>query len=125
MLYARISQICKSTAVPCSFNFNGLKHPGAALSKERLQYNGCFEAPAGEWTTLVLRVARVSAREWRLRMAMGDVSYDYTHELASAEEEAKSPSKIDTLLIQYPNGRHFSYVQLAPIANSSSAEEGL
>ena len=53
-------------------------------------------------------------------MAMGNVSYDYTHELASAEEQARSPAKIDTLLIQYPNGRHFRYVQLAAVGTGAS-----
>ena len=106
-----------STAVPCSFNFNGLKYPTHALSKERLAYNGCFEAPAGAWTDLLLKIERVSKSEAKLTMAMGEISYSFTHHLSEAEEK-RLPAKIDTVLIEYPNSRHYTYVKLAPYGSN-------
>lgn len=102
-----------STAVPCSFNWNGLKHPGSALSKERLAYHGCYEAPAGKWTDFQFTIERVSSKEAKLSMSMNGVSYKYTHKMSSAEK-VKFPKQIDTILIEYPNSRHYSYVKLAP-----------
>jgi hypothetical protein len=106
-----------STAVPCSFNWNGLTHPKMALSKERLAYNGCFEAPAGRPTELKLEIHRVSKSETKLTMAMGDVSYSHTHHLAK-DEESRLPTKVDTFLIEYPNSRKYSYVTMAPPATA-------
>ena len=107
-----------STAVPCSFNWNGLKHAGHALSKERLGYNGCFQAPTGGanqsvWTDLIMEVHRVSKSEAKIKMQMGSVSYSLTHKITSAEE-SRFPRKIDTVLIEYPNSRKYSYVKMAP-----------
>ena len=106
-----------STAVPCSINWNGLKYPTHALSKERLAYYGCFEAPAGTWTDLVLEVERISSSEAKITMAMGNVSYEYRHHLNAAEQK-RFPSKIDTVLIEYPNSRKYSYVKLAPFGST-------
>jgi hypothetical protein len=99
--------------VPCSFNWNGLKHAGHALSKERLAYNGCFEAPAGKTTDLVLTVKRESSSKATITMAMGKVSYAYHHTLTKAEEP-RFPKKIDTILVEYPNSRKYTYVKLGP-----------
>ena len=107
-------KVSGSTAVPCSFNFNGLKYPTHALSKERLAYNGCFEQPTGVWTTLKFSIKRVSDREADLKMKMGDVEYTFTHKLASAEEAARFPKQIDCVLIEYPNSRDYTFVEMAP-----------
>jgi hypothetical protein len=113
-----------STAVPCSFNWNGLKHPGTALSKERLAYNGCFEAPTDKGVDMILEIQRVSKSEAKLTMAMGRVSYSYTHHLTAAEAK-KFPKKIDTVLIEYPNGRKYSYVKLAPPKTAAELASGM
>ena len=52
---------------------------------------------------------------------MDQVSYEYRHHIHGGEkEEKRSPKKIDTILIEYPNSRHYTYVKLGPARNTTT-----
>ena len=122
-----VPKVSKSSAVPCSFNWNGLEHAGHTLSKERLAKTGCFEVPTGTAVQMRLEIKRESSTEARLLMRMSNVTYTYRHHIRGGkEEEERFPQKIDTILIEYPNGRRYSYVRLSPavVAVADMAQEG-
>jgi hypothetical protein len=68
----------------------------------------------------VWQVQRVSDHEAKLIMSMGPVSYSHTHRF-SAKEAQRFPAKIDTVLIEYPNSRHYTYLKLSPFNATAAA----
>lgn len=82
------------------------KHP-------RLGEWGGFDTPLDEWTELTLFVKRREANRFEVGMTMNGITYE-----AYDSIEASDPtiiSQIDAIAIGYPNGRHYTYVELGAV----------
>ncbi|KAK3258807.1 hypothetical protein CYMTET_32163 [Cymbomonas tetramitiformis] len=107
--------------VPCSINFK--EKDANVLSDERLALFGCFETPRGQWTDFTLEIRRESSEEIRLKMTMNGIAYEHYHRMDS-EAKKHAPSKIDVVVIQYPNGRGYEYFKLGTPSSSSERIAG-
>eukprot|EP00041_Stephanoeca_diplocostata_P036828 m.1361285 g.1361285 ORF g.1361285 m.1361285 type:complete len:1107 (-) comp24941_c0_seq4:255-3575(-) len=104
-----VPKMSGSTAVPCSIN---RKDSSALFGKARLKYFGCFEAPTGQWTDLILEISEHDKKGYTLAMTMNNV----TRSIVDADMPSElRPKVIDVIAIQYPNGRNYSYVQLGEV----------
>ena len=94
--------------VPCSIY---KKTEDNVFGKSRLGEWGCFGTPLGEWTTLRLELKRVSEHEIEARMQMNGVTY-VARDRDLDPKAATTISQVDAVAIGYPNGRHYTTVQL-------------
>eukprot|EP00899_Mesostigma_viride_P007952 jgi/Mesvir1/17158/Mv07583-RA.1 len=121
--------------VPCSIY---RKVEPDLFDKFRVHYpgSGCFELPLDTWGTLEISIERAGEQQFRVSLSMNGLGYTLLDDWAaggavSAEAEymryhkplARSrrramvdsslPEWIDTMAIQFPNGRRYKYVKLA------------
>jgi hypothetical protein len=112
--------------VPCSI----YRKTSANLfgKSPRLGEWGCFGTPLGEWTTLSLFLERKkkktasdhqpgqssSGSEVEVGMTMNGVTYKATDHLSSKDTDSNL-MQVDAVAIGYPNGRHYTYVDLAAL----------
>lgn len=82
----------------------------------RLGEWGCFGTPLGEFTTLSLIVERKSSKELKVEMTMNGLTRTAIDKVKSTDKTV--PKQIDAIAIGYPNGRHYSYVELGSTASS-------
>jgi hypothetical protein len=84
----------------------------------RLGEWGCFGTPLGEWTTLSLVVKRESKDEMKLSMTMNGVTREAKDKIKSSDKTAIK--QINAIAIGYPNGRHYTYVDLADVVHHAT-----
>ena len=89
------------------------KHP-------RLGEWGGFGTPLGVWTTLDLVITRLDPRgrggnaSFSVAMTMNNVTQQGADSLLPSDPTLVK--QIDSVAIGYPNGRHYTYVDLAGVA---------
>lgn len=103
--------------VPCSIYRKS--SPNLFGKSPRLGEWGCFGTPLGEWTTLSLVVERTGASEFKTSMEMNGVKYEARDAVHPSDPTAIS--RVDAVAIGYPNGRHYTYVDLGAVAVASSS----
>ena len=84
----------------------------------RLGEWGCFGTPLGEWTTLSLVVKRESKDEMKLSMTMNGVTREAKDKIKSSDKTAIK--QVNAIAIGYPNGRHYTYVDLADVVHHAT-----
>jgi len=98
--------------VPCSIYRK--TSPNLFGKSPRLGEWGCFGAPLGEWTTLSLIVKRRSSDRFQLSMSMNGVTYSADDHVSPSDPSAIT--RVDAIAIGYPNGRGYTFVELAELA---------
>jgi len=102
--------------VPCSIY---KKDTTNLFGKERLGEWGCFGTPLGEWTVLSLFLKRRAADRFELGMTMNGITYE-AEDTVNAKA-ATTIKQVDAIAIGYPNGRQYTYVQLASVTVEAGA----
>jgi len=100
--------------VPCSIYRK--TSPNLFGKSPRLGEWGCFGAPLGEWTTLSLVVERRDSDRFKLSMSMNGVTYSADDHVSPSDPSALS--RVDAVAIGYPNGRGYTFVELAELAKN-------
>eukprot|EP00911_Craspedida_sp_UC1_P001298 UC1_evm1s979 len=98
--------------VPCSIY---KKDKSNLFGKERLGEWGCFATPLGEWTTLSLFLKRRSEDRIETGMAMNGITYE-AEDTGLDPKSATTIGQVDAVAIGYPNGRMYTYVEMASAA---------
>ncbi len=101
--------------VPCSIYRKS--SPNLFGKSPRLGEWGCFGTPLGKWTTLSLVVKRESEDEMKLSMTMNGVTREAKDTIKSSDKTAIK--QVNAIAIGYPNGRHYTYVDLADISHEA------
>jgi hypothetical protein len=94
--------------VPCSIYRKS--SPNLFGKSPRLGEWGCFGTPLGKFTTLSLVIERKSKDELKLSMTMNGVTREAEDKVKSTDKTV--PKQVDAIAIGYPNGRHYTYVEL-------------
>ena len=110
-IFPHLSQEAKHEPgqVPCSIYRKS--SPNLFGKSPRLGEWGCFGTPLGEWTTLSLVVKREKKDEMKLSMTMNGVTREARDKIKDSDTTAIK--QVNAIAIGYPNGRHYTYVELA------------
>eukprot|EP00899_Mesostigma_viride_P000769 jgi/Mesvir1/10693/Mv13783-RA.1 len=114
--------------IPCGFyrKASGKLYDPSRVNRDG---NGCFASPLGQWRTLKLGIKRTGKTRFRLSMEMNGYLYEVDDDWNSISHlsngvevgkrggpsrasfiNANIPNWIDTVAIQYPNGRNYHYI---------------
>eukprot|EP00899_Mesostigma_viride_P012880 jgi/Mesvir1/21593/Mv04026-RA.1 len=89
---------------------------------------GCFGAPLGKWSRLDLEITKANGLEYHLKMSMNGHTYEYVDNWRVRLENDRgsraqhmhaifghTPFWVDTIVIQYPMDRAYSFLRLKQV----------